>query len=363
MKPFYPARIPRTISAVAGALLLPVWLTAQVFTIDADPATHAYIGANPDDIGYAPDGFAGPPGFPGNREPGQSTLFYEVDAFSARHATDDFQTSPIFGRYIASIEFSVDRNAVGLQQTDVYREGALSLNPPEAAGDVFVSTTFSPFGSDPDGTNLLMYNYDDTPPAGLTPLNGPLDLAHSEFTPEGVSVNVDGWENSQPKKEDDVFFSYGHPDPSIPGMGIPAGFSLADVLIGKAGPHYDDPANVLVFASAVDLGLDSQWDNIDALTVFDSGQLGVFDAGDQILFSLAPGSPFLAAHSFSAADVLDYSFNLQGVGVFATARSLGLDEGDNLDALDLRIVPEPRSVGWLGVLGLLCYGWGRKRLR
>ncbi|MCK4660547.1 MAG: hypothetical protein KAV82_13585 [Phycisphaerae bacterium] len=98
------------------------------------------------------------------------------------------------------------------------------------------------------------------------------------------------------------------------------------------------PGNLAVFAHAAQMGLTKD-DVIDALAVSDEtpGEPrvpnGVLDLElDQVLFSLAPGSPSLVG--YSPADVFISSFD----GAFqryASAAELGLLDTDDLDALDV----------------------------
>ncbi len=89
-----------------------------------------------------------------------------------------------------------------------------------------------------------------------------------------------------------------------------------------------------VYASAAQLGLQSA-DDIDALCVSHPGDGAIYDAAhDKVLFSLAPGSPTLAALGASPADVL-----APGPKVAIHAWELGLQPTDNLDALECYSTP------------------------
>jgi hypothetical protein len=81
-----------------------------------------------------------------------------------------------------------------------------------------------------------------------------------------------------------------------------------------------------VFAGQSSLGLASG-DAIDALCVRENGN-GVYDPGDKLLFSLAPGSPTLARLGLSPGDLLRPG----PVRLALAAGTLGLQAGDNLDA-------------------------------
>lgn len=72
------------------------------------------------------------------------------------------------------------------------------------------------------------------------------------------------------------------------------------------------------------------------------------------MFSLAPGLASLINNDLSAADVFFTDFS-NSFGLYASHTSLGLEFGDNIDAL--AVVPEPSTMlllgfGLLGVVGL-----------
>ena len=93
--------------------------------------------------------------------------------------------------------------------------------------------------------------------------------------------------------------------------------------------------NLRVYATAADLGL-ATGDVIDALILSDVAPLAsIGTGGDEVLFSLAPGSPTLATNGYSAADVLSSPLDGAVPTRRATAADLGLADGDNVDALDI----------------------------
>ena len=96
--------------------------------------------------------------------------------------------------------------------------------------------------------------------------------------------------------------------------GFLPGSSAADIFFD---PEPEDPIPpVVFFASALDLGI-LPADDIDALVILDENQIGVFDQGDQVLFSLAPGSPslqFIPGTSINAAaDVFSTEIGSNGL--------------------------------------------------
>ena len=121
----------------------------------------------------------------------------------------------------------------------------------------------------------------------------------------------------------DVYFSLDAASPSLGG-------STADVLFSPAASGFFN-----VFAPFAQLGLQFN-DDIDALVMWDRGMLGVADPNiDFALFSLAPGSPTLAALGISPATILVTDFN--GVFcLFTPANQLGLLGTDDVDGLDVQ---------------------------
>ncbi len=136
------------------------------------------------------------------------------------------------------------------------------------------------------------------------------------------------------------------------------------LLAGGAG------GDETLFASASAMGL-GFGDDIDAVSIFDTDNSSDFSSGDQVFFSLTPGSTLLGAMGWSAADVLTISFGDNAPSVFATASDLGLAFNDNLNMLELvplgvnaeqtigSKVPAPGSVALLGFVGAL--GCTRRR--
>lgn len=132
-----------------------------------------------------------------------------------------------------------------------------------------------------------------------------------------------------------VYFSLTPTSPSLeelPVYSVPSG---ADIFY-NSNPFAWAPTDLYAAHDHLQLHED---DDIDALIVFDDNNNGWYDGTDQVLFSLAPGSPSLdtipgASEQGAAADVFSVTGG-QAPTLFAAAAVLGLGDGlDNIDALD-----------------------------
>jgi hypothetical protein len=161
---------------------------------------------------------------------------------------------------------------------------------------------------------------------------------------------------------DDLYFgTFDGPSFGSPFLSTIFGFNPA------SGPF--EFGNLSVFALPLQMGLNDD-DIIDALALSDIATLGSLNPTlDETLFSLAPGSITLAGldgtfgtlDDLSAADIF-YS-NFDGLfSVFASHLQLGLLFEDNVDALDIRGVPEPSSLA-LVAISFLFIGGRRRRQR
>jgi hypothetical protein len=206
-----------------------------------------------------------------------------------------------------------------------------------AAGDQFMSTllfTRSGGVGGPFSNNVLIRNnYDE----GGTDFSAQPPTAAYEFPQDDSLDVVDATARLTRVGElvVNVYFSVTVDSPSLgtlPSYGIPSG---ADVYFNENPPVY---APTGLYAAHWQMQLDEA-DDIDALIVFDTNQNASFDESDQVLFSLAPGSPSLAtipgaSQDGAAADVFAVTYG-QAPWVFAAAADLGLgDPQDNLNALD-----------------------------
>jgi hypothetical protein len=204
-------------------------------------------------------------------------------------------------------QFSVTSSSQGVNGSAVHAE--VSCTPAQAQADVFATQLDSSNDQDLDG--------DGDACAG----NGGFALGLSEAA---IGDNLDALErdpcssvdlNCDGMPEEPVYLTLAAASPSL--ATVDAG--AADIL--SADPDY----GLLVWASAADLGL-SNGDSIDAICLNENGD-GLFDSGDQLLFSLSAGSPTLTRLSASAAALF-----AAGPQIVTTAAVLGLAASDDLDA-------------------------------
>lgn len=274
--------------------------------------------------------------------------------------------------------FSVDPASLGIPATHVRREAVTSpfggaAAPPfptnpgggdpgrEAAGDIFKTFAFAPFGSYIPlhfatgrfiapaivAANELVY---DERLLGLqAPARNGSAIAAPEDNLDGLEVSdagdpifgVDLVNNATGVAPPDgipdrfVFFSI---DTASPSNAIP-GIDPDDILMTPPGGFVFS-----VFADgATTMGL-LPGDDIDALALSDVPPFGVLNPGrDEALFSLHPGSPSVrfgpdalpgTGDEVSAADV--FYTNFTGTHpLYAASGALGLLPTDNVDALDI----------------------------
>lgn len=247
--------------------------------------------------------------------------------------------------------FSVDRAAVGREPPDPTL-AALGLpfnmldqaQRRQAASDAFMSLMLFNRGGPvppPNGlitgslstNNTLVINGGDA--GGVDFSISPEDVSPADPNASGNQSNVNGGSGTQAggnlaigdkTRDVGVFFSLRAGSPSL--ATLPGTASPADIYV-DLDPNA--PTGQFLYAAPDTLGL-LQADDIDALLVFDNGD-NVFTSGqDQIIFSLAPGSPSLAGNGGPGT-----LFTSTGFGVFsayAPASVLGLMETDNVTMLD-----------------------------
>ncbi len=157
------------------------------------------------------------------------------------------------------------------------------------------------------------------------------DLDAADFNPSAAAAQVRGGSG--------LFFTVSRGSPSLPTLPGPSPLQSGADVFHDPVPEFGGTEEL--YLSAVQMGLvgTAAGDDIDALVVFD--QDGVFGPGDQVLFSLARGSPSLTGQR-SAADIFVYRYGDPSFSLFASALDLGLDPlTDNVDSLTMLPTENP----------------------
>jgi|TARA_B110000037_G_scaffold213074_1_gene267006 hypothetical protein len=115
-----------------------------------------------------------------------------------------------------------------------------------------------------------------------------------------------------------------------------------------------------LYAPAVALGL-AAGDDINALVVIDDGSAGFSIATNLVFLSLATGSPTLLALGVGPEDVLIVGGGA-ALSLALPGAAIGLAPGDDLNALDFHIVPEPALLTLMGSLLVLFTAVQRRRI-
>ena len=238
--------------------------------------------------------------------------------------------------------FSVDRQTLGIVMPDPeltqagYKHNACDQALyGQAAGDAFVSTIiFTKTGpllsqnAPPIFNNVLsVNNFDEggTSFIAKPPIQRKFyqPSADDEYLTPQTTDDIDGLANTRGVDKENIFPLYY----------ITSNKPAEIAVLSSKG-------KITTYATKEQLGL-KNGDVVDGLVVFDQNNNILFDAGDQLLISLAPGSPSLLKLSknrigAAAADV--FSITIQNknpiITLFAPARYLGLGAPhDNIDAL------------------------------
>lgn len=248
-----------------------------------------------------------------------STFFFSVDHFS-------------IGLPGTAVDFEVfgSGGGFGEQNVDVFRTNLVTM----------------------PGTNMQFHDGNGIGPGGTAFPLGMMEPAFPTVNPLGPGV--DGYDTrfAPPPAPlgGSIYWTWN------PISGAPASGSGADVLISPTVAGYSGVG--AIFAPSFSLGLDlmgTGTDNINALEIFDTGVIGVYDPGDVILFSLDPFSMSLGAYGALPSDVLMATFG-GPTGIFLSGTSLGLGSSDNLTALS--VVPEPNA---LFILAIATLGFLRRK--
>lgn len=282
----------------------------------------------------------------------------DLDGMSFNRAPDFPPTSTFV------LMFSVDRETTGnmppspaLLAAEAPFNVADQAMRGQAAGDAFVSHNLftragivpPPFRSFMASNTQVLNNYDEgghdfeampmTSSRDVT--TNSLDNVNSMATEPASTSGFRGL-----RQLPGLYFTVTTDSPSL-GTTLP-GISGSDIFFD---PAPDDPQSVIqLYISGEEIGLGRMppFDNdIGGLVVFDQNLIGVFDVGDRVLFSLAPGSPALSQIPWMStngtADVLMAYVGTDGflrVQLFAAADELGLTGGgDSVDALEVVACP------------------------
>lgn len=251
-----------------------------------------------------------------------------VGEFVIVPSNPEFPIPPV-GPY-ATLFFSVSRTSTGEHCTDVNLNSAVPPPAPaEQAADIYVGRC-KPFGRYDDGGAIMVplgtkhMLAGDSTYLGLRPL-----------LTDALQDNVTGLELTIFDPTVDYFFGT-FTGPSFAGPGDQA------TIFRYHAPGAFNRGNLLVYAMPFMMGL-VDGDVIDALAVSDTTvgaspcaqqPDGIANPGDEVLFSLAPGSPTLSL-GYSAADVFHSGFN-GTFSVFRNSFDLGLLASDDIDAIDIR---------------------------
>jgi hypothetical protein len=211
---------------------------------------------------------------------------------------------------LPALQFSVAAGSQGAAGTAVRVEA--NCTPAEAQADVFESATNKSNIQDLDGNGVACGGNSGLG-LGLTEGTSGDNLSNLDRDPcQFVDLNCDG------TLEQPVFFTLASGSPSL----AMASATPADILMTIGGV-----APMIWARGTADLGLRAG-DTIDALCIREDGS-GIYDSGDEVLFSLAPASPTLTALKIGPADLL----RPEPLQVAYSAGLLGLQPTDNLDAL------------------------------
>lgn len=122
-----------------------------------------------------------------------------------------------------------------------------------------------------------------------------------------------------------------------------------------------------LFNQLTGFGLDVPSIDVDALMVQDVTQVGVWETGDTIIFSLRPTGTLDGGELFVWTNGQPIQYLVHGGRTWDTANPVALIFGSNTENIDaLEAVPEPATAGMLLVGGLACLcccRQARKRLR
>lgn len=263
------------------------------------------------------------------------------------------------------LRFSMDRGTfIGAPpDPDLVAQGFL-FNPRQqaqlnqAAGDDFVSLRlFNRNGIIPLGANAERGAFDGDN-STLDRDQGDAGGVDYSLIPEiGVDENNPGQQDDLKAGADEGMAALFSQSDNREGRGVigarPLFFSLeknSPSLVPLPGPdggavifvdfNTDAPGGEQVYVFDTQIGL-VRADDIEDFIVFDNGDFVFNRAQDQVLFSLARGSPSLDALGATPADVLSTTPTGLPLRFFALQEQLGLSTGANIDMLELAVCMGP----------------------
>ncbi|MBL8878379.1 MAG: hypothetical protein JNG88_04595 [Phycisphaerales bacterium] len=265
------------------------------------------------------------------------SLFSPIDELNAI----SFNRNSIGPSTSLAVLFSVDRTSVGALPPDpllvtfgfLYNVQNQATRGQEA-GDVYMGllqyTVDGPvvIASSYTNNNTLVRNQGDAGGVGMSlepatspddPVPPPIDDVDAGAIPDETALA-----GGPPPK---FYFCVRQGSPSLPNL--PGNNSGADVYVDL---NTGTPSGEIVYASFAALGLVAA-DEIDALIVIDYNNDQSFNpTTDQIIFSLARGSPSLEGRS--PADLFTTINTFGDFALYSQAIDLGLQHNDNVDMLE-----------------------------
>ncbi len=265
--------------------------------------------------------------------------------------------------YDGALYFSVTRNSTGATCSDVYRNAWFpGLSAGEAAGDIYASRV--PHFGKYKGVPGIFPPWNDNVMAadnvnlGLSPLHPGIGVAEDDMTALELSTLPTTTPCVTTNLTTLAFATF--TGPSFSG-------DEATIYYFNVGAGLYEYPDLQFFASAADMGLQAG-DVIDALVLSNIGGEPidvdnnsscaehpniVLDPGeDEVLFSLAPGSPSLGLGS--PANI--YYSDFQGsFALYASAADLGLLDQDDVNAADIKpLAPPELACDQFGSRDCLC---------
>jgi|GEM_PF-5900881 len=231
----------------------------------------------------------------------------------------------------------------------------------QAAGDAFMTLVLytrmgyiPPIRGSISNNNTLVVNHGDA--GGVDFKLSPKDASPLEDTSGDGQSNVNGAGATQPSGSSrmrevpsTILFSLSEGSPSLltlPGTGSPADIFVDRNTMVEGGEQ--------LYLAPYDIGLLLD-DDIDAMIVVDYDDEFSFDAGvDQIIFSLAPGSPTLNGE-FGPGDLFTSSGN-NYFTLFCPGGVFGLAPTDNLNMLDYAYCENANECVRDWAIGFQCVG-------